>query len=274
MQLLELAALRTGLLTSSGLSEKALNYLTEDDKTIAIKGLIEEFLEPAGEHFVDELVYRYLLTKGDALGGKALIGFMKHWLEYGELPEGEKMPKFKTVKFSFKDRQERDSTERLEFSADIHINVDGRFYLQLDDEIVERFRAVGLDAGVPNQRRKKHAGYFEASDLTNLMHQIDTLGNDYISKEIVEERMMIEYAVDTACSYYRDGDELLPNGEGAKRGDGSGWRDGTANPTFSTHPIVYGFQVYADPFLERTYRYRSGLTNRERSLRRFNSEMN
>ena len=70
-ELLEVSDLRVGLLTASGLSEKSLNYLTEDDKTFAIEGLIEKFLEPAGENFIDELVYRYLLTKGDALGGKA-----------------------------------------------------------------------------------------------------------------------------------------------------------------------------------------------------------
>lgn len=69
--LLQVKDLRFGLLTASGLSEKSLNYLTEDDRTFAIKGLIEKFLEPAGESFIDELVYRYLLTKGDALGGKA-----------------------------------------------------------------------------------------------------------------------------------------------------------------------------------------------------------
>lgn len=70
-ELLELDDVRVGLITASGLSDKALNYLNEDDKTLAIKGLIEKFLEPAGEYFIDELVYRYLLTKGDALGGKA-----------------------------------------------------------------------------------------------------------------------------------------------------------------------------------------------------------
>lgn len=69
--LLSLDELRVGLLTASGLSDKSLNYLTEEDKTLAIKGLIEKFLEPAGEDFIEELVYRYLLTKGDALGGKA-----------------------------------------------------------------------------------------------------------------------------------------------------------------------------------------------------------
>ena len=69
--LLEVKDLRLGLLTASGLSEKSLNYLTEEDKTLAINGMIEKFLEPAGDNFIDELVYRYLLTKGDALGGKA-----------------------------------------------------------------------------------------------------------------------------------------------------------------------------------------------------------
>jgi hypothetical protein len=69
--LLKIDGLRTGLLTASGLSDKSLNYLTENDKVIAIKGLVEKFLEPAGVNFIDELVYRYLLTKGDALGGKS-----------------------------------------------------------------------------------------------------------------------------------------------------------------------------------------------------------
>lgn len=69
--LLQIIDLRVGLLTASGLSDKSLNYLNEDDRTIAIIGLIEKFLEPAGDNFIDELVYRYLLTKGDALGGRA-----------------------------------------------------------------------------------------------------------------------------------------------------------------------------------------------------------
>ncbi|MCK6541281.1 type II restriction endonuclease [bacterium] len=69
--LLKVKDLRAGLLTASGLSDKSLNYLNDDDRTIAINGLIEKFLEPAGKGFIDELVYRYLLTKGDALGGKA-----------------------------------------------------------------------------------------------------------------------------------------------------------------------------------------------------------
>lgn len=71
IDLLKVKDLQLSLLTASGLSDKAMNYLTDDDKNEAIKGLIENFLEPAGKDFVNELVYRYLLIKGDSLGGKA-----------------------------------------------------------------------------------------------------------------------------------------------------------------------------------------------------------
>ena len=57
------------LLTASGLSDKALNHLEEKDKDNAIDELIENFLEPAGNGFIDELVYRYILIQGDSLGG-------------------------------------------------------------------------------------------------------------------------------------------------------------------------------------------------------------
>lgn len=71
IDLLKIKDLQLSLLTASGISDKAMNYLNNNDKTEAIKGLIENFLEPVGSDFVNELVYRYLLIKGDSLGGKA-----------------------------------------------------------------------------------------------------------------------------------------------------------------------------------------------------------
>jgi type II restriction enzyme len=75
-ELLNIAEIRKALLTASGLSDKSLQHLTEADKTEAINRLIKEFLEPEGEYFVDALVYRYLLIKGDSLGGsmRNLVG--------------------------------------------------------------------------------------------------------------------------------------------------------------------------------------------------------
>lgn len=67
--LLTLKGIEAGLLTAAGLSDKSLNHLQSQDKTEAIKSLVENFLEPAGAKFVEELVFRFLLTRGDALGG-------------------------------------------------------------------------------------------------------------------------------------------------------------------------------------------------------------
>ena len=67
--LLKLAEIQAALLAAAGVSDKALKHLLPEDKTEAIAGLIENFLEPAGTAFVEELVYRFLLTRGDSLGG-------------------------------------------------------------------------------------------------------------------------------------------------------------------------------------------------------------
>jgi type II restriction enzyme len=67
--LLNISEIQPALLTAAGLSDKAVNYFNEADKKKAILSLIENFLEPAGKYFIDEVVYRYLLIKGDSLGG-------------------------------------------------------------------------------------------------------------------------------------------------------------------------------------------------------------
>ena len=66
---LTMHSVRPFLLSASGLSEKSLAYLDEADRTKAIEELIENFLKPAGSAYIDETIYRYLLTKGDAVGG-------------------------------------------------------------------------------------------------------------------------------------------------------------------------------------------------------------
>lgn len=62
--------IRSALLTAAGLSDKATGHLTVEVQQEAINNLIEKFLKTAGKDFVDELVFRFLLTRGDTLGGK------------------------------------------------------------------------------------------------------------------------------------------------------------------------------------------------------------
>jgi type II restriction enzyme len=80
-ELLRISEIENSLLTAAGISDKAKNHLQEGDKKEAIKGLIENFLEPSGKSFVDELVYRFLLTRGDSLGGsmRNLAGTLGEW---------------------------------------------------------------------------------------------------------------------------------------------------------------------------------------------------
>jgi hypothetical protein len=67
--LLNIKGIENGLLTAAGLSDKAVAHLQSGDKVAAIRELIRNFLEPAGVKFVEELVFRFLLTRGDTLGG-------------------------------------------------------------------------------------------------------------------------------------------------------------------------------------------------------------
>jgi hypothetical protein len=67
--LLKISDIQPCLLTAAGVSDKATGHLNDQDKIEAIQGLLKNFLEPAGSSFVEELVYRFLLTRGDTLGG-------------------------------------------------------------------------------------------------------------------------------------------------------------------------------------------------------------
>jgi len=78
IELLKIEEIQPALLTAAGVSDKAANHLQVPDKREAVAGLIENFLEPAGADFVEELVFRFLLTRGDTLGGamRNIGGFM------------------------------------------------------------------------------------------------------------------------------------------------------------------------------------------------------
>ena len=78
MDLIKIPTIRAGLLTAAGVSDKAAGHLQETNKDEAIAGLIGKYLEPAGANFVEELVFRFLLTRGDTLGGsmRNVGGFM------------------------------------------------------------------------------------------------------------------------------------------------------------------------------------------------------
>lgn len=69
-EILNLPEIKESLLDASGVSVKARAHLLDEDKNKLIADFISEVLEPCGEKYIEELIFRYLLTAGDALGGK------------------------------------------------------------------------------------------------------------------------------------------------------------------------------------------------------------
>lgn len=68
--LLDDSTYRRRLIAAAGLSDKAIKYLTEEEIEDAVKRVFLSVAENSGEAFREEILYRYLLTAGDSLGGQ------------------------------------------------------------------------------------------------------------------------------------------------------------------------------------------------------------
>lgn len=73
-EVVSLSEFQEELMAAVGFSEKALNHLSESEKKQSLKRALKQIRTP--ENFKEELVHRYLLTKGDSLGGamRNLVG--------------------------------------------------------------------------------------------------------------------------------------------------------------------------------------------------------
>ncbi len=69
-ELLQSTEYRDHLLAAAGFSDKAMNHLSQPELSQALQKVFETFLKRSGTHFREEVFCRYLLTRGDALGGQ------------------------------------------------------------------------------------------------------------------------------------------------------------------------------------------------------------
>lgn len=67
-QLLAEPTLQKALLTAAGVSDKADKHLSEADRQLAVAEFVEIYLASSAT-FSEELAFRFLLTRGDTLGG-------------------------------------------------------------------------------------------------------------------------------------------------------------------------------------------------------------
>lgn len=67
--LLSLTEYRNALVSACGFSDKAKSKLTDEELNAAVREVLDRIHKEAGKEFRDVILFRYLLTKGDTLGG-------------------------------------------------------------------------------------------------------------------------------------------------------------------------------------------------------------
>jgi hypothetical protein len=60
---------RDAIINAAGFSDKAKSHMSPENMTIAAVKVLEDIFQNDREDFADQVVYRYLLTRGDSLGG-------------------------------------------------------------------------------------------------------------------------------------------------------------------------------------------------------------
>lgn len=137
---------------------------------------------------------------------------------------------------------------------DINVNQSGEFTTTLPKEIVEQLENAQIIM-LPNRAGNK--GYLHSNTKDGLIKQVSELAKEYVSRELVSEKIVLKYSIETQMSYQltKDG-EVVPNGA---IGNGTGWKGGTKS-TDATHRAPYGLRVYVSAFKKREWKYKSGTT--------------
>ena len=152
--------------------------------------------------------------------------------------------------------------DRIVFDTPVSVTKDGMFTTTLSKNVAEELESYGPKLEV---NRAGRAGFFSADTLEGLRRKIEKAVDEAISKELVEDKLVIKYSVTTKCSYAIDTDgEIIPNGYWQKdpiqrmKDYGTDWRKGNSNDPFRGNlPSV---SVFARVFHKKTYAYRSGKT--------------
>lgn len=121
--ILQISNIRESLLEAAGISEKAKAHLHEEDKLQLLHEFVDKVLVPRGNDFVEEIAFRYLLTAGDALGGKMrnIIGSIA----------SEKLTRFIVAQLSIKSMVFEFSKEKYDkFSVSSKYNIDDAQYIK------------------------------------------------------------------------------------------------------------------------------------------------
>lgn len=173
------------------------------------------------------------------------------------------MAKVKSHRISIQDDNSPHSI-LLTFSFDINVDKEGEFSTTIPKETVEMFKAANIDM---KRNRLGNEGYFFDKTCEGLIKQIKFFADEYCSRELVSETLILKYCIQTQASYsLNEAGEVIPSSEDKwkpkKSGEYGLHRDGNIQIHASARR-PYGVLVYAQAFIKQEYKYKSGATKIE-----------
>lgn len=173
------------------------------------------------------------------------------------------------------------STERIvlsgaekndfKFSYDINVDKEGLFSTTLPKDIVKLFQDANVSL---SENRLGNPGYLCDKTLDGLKMRVKEISLEYLSREIIVEKVVLEYCIQTQCSYALDKEKNIcpnPGKEWTAMGynsydsdynENNKWVNGTVD-IHATNRMAFGFQIYVKPQVKRVYKYKSGTTKTE-----------
>lgn len=154
-------------------------------------------------------------------------------------------------------------SENLTFKYNVNVNKQGYFTTTLPSEIADKLAKAGIDLNINRQYNK---GFFSAPTLKELKNMVEGVVKKYSEKELIEEKIILRYAVDTKCHYClgKDG-TIYPDGSFQKRVEGDyNWVEGTKYTSHLNY-MPFGFEFFVKPMKVKIWKFPDGEIKKEYS---------
>ena len=152
--------------------------------------------------------------------------------------------------------------ENLSFNYDVNIDTQGNFTTTIPKEVAEKLMSIGVKL---DENRRHNYGFFSAESLRELEKKVEETADKYSKKKLIDEKIVIKYAVDTVCSYCKGiSGKLYPNGRWEQDAEGHEngyhWMEGTKK-NYSISP--YSFEVAFELNKVKTWVFPNGEKSKE-----------
>lgn len=158
---------------------------------------------------------------------------------------------------------ERDDYLQMDFI--IYVNAEGLFTTLLSKELADTLEAANIELSYSRSKRDRK-GYFESKTKEGLLLQIKKVGEEYCSREMVKEEIVLKYSIASYCSFgFTVDDKIIPNLAWHKDGkidQHRDWQQGTVY-THAAKKRPTGVLFYVKPYWKRVYSYKSGKSKTE-----------